>query len=256
MAIDITVSADLQEMFAIPPCSEIGLPLPPPIPLQVTLPGGASLQAFSDLSKGIPTDCAMTFSLFMQLAPFLASIECLVKVLNLIQTAVNALQSIKTPMDLLSAVQNIVKAATPVVNCALSFTPAGLIPFIRDLLCLILKALKCFKSQLGSVVNTLIDIESAIKQALSSNNLALLASLQCAQNNAGTQAQYMMNSLAPLGVVLDLAGDLMKIVGIGPIKLPATAGVTTEVTALQDLLTAVDKVVAILQTATETLGGC
>src|SRR5262249_48627704 len=73
--IDIPVSADLQEMFNLPDCAQISLPQPKK--LKVSLPGGGTLKAFSDLSKGIPTDCALTFSLLMQIGPFLASIECL-----------------------------------------------------------------------------------------------------------------------------------------------------------------------------------
>ena len=137
--IDIEVTADLQEMFDLPDCADISLP--PPRPLKVQLPGGGTLKAFSDLSKGIPTDCALTFSLLMQIGPFLASIECLVKVLKLVQTVVDVLKSVTNPISLVSAIPKIIKAAEPVVECALSFTPAGLLPFIRDLLCLILKVL-------------------------------------------------------------------------------------------------------------------
>ena len=70
-SIDIQVSADLQEFSTLPACTEVSLP--PPTQLKVQLPGGATLSAFSDISKGIPTDCAMTFSLLVQIAPFLAA---------------------------------------------------------------------------------------------------------------------------------------------------------------------------------------
>jgi hypothetical protein len=251
--LDIKVSSDLKEMFDLPAC--IDLSLPKPAQLKVQLPGGGTLKAFSDLSKGIPTDCALTFSLFLQIAPFLASIECLVKVLKLVQTVVDVVKSVKLPTDLISAIPKIVKAAEPVINCALSFTPAGIIPFIKDLLCLILKALHCFRTQLKSVVVILRDLENAINAAQASGNLELLGSLECAQNNANTQAQHMMASLEALGVVLDLAGDLMQIAGIAPIKLP-TAGAQTDLNALNDLLKAVQGVEATLQTVTDLLGGC
>src|ERR1700674_4974257 len=100
--LDIPVSADLQEMFNLPPCSEIRLPKPSPI--KVTLPGGGTLSAISDLSKGIPTDCAMTFSLLMQIGPFLASIECLVKVLKLIQPLIDVVTALPNPIAIAKAV--------------------------------------------------------------------------------------------------------------------------------------------------------
>src|SRR5947209_805152 len=94
--LDIKVSADLQEMFDLP--SGADLSLPKPKPLKVQLPGGGTLKAFSDLSKGIPTDCAMTFSLLMQLGPFLASIECLVKVLKLIHPLIEVIKALPDPI--------------------------------------------------------------------------------------------------------------------------------------------------------------
>src|SRR5262245_29716501 len=120
---DIPVPDALQELLTLPSCVDIQIPKPKP--LKVTLPGGGTLSAFSDLSKGVPTDCAMTFSLLMQIGPFLGSIECLVKVLKLVQTVVDALKSVKLPTDIVSAIPKIIKAAEPVIECAVAFTPAG-----------------------------------------------------------------------------------------------------------------------------------
>ena len=251
--IDIDVSADLQEMFALPDCVDISLPTP--TKLKVQLPGGGTLSAFSDLSKGIPTDCALTFSLLMQIGPFLAATECLVKVLKLIQTVVDVLKSAKLPTDLIGAIPKIVQAAEPVIECALSFTPAGLIPFIKDLLCLIIKVLKCFRGQLKSVLKIMEGTALQIEIAAVAGNDELLQSLNCAQQNAATQAQYMTQSLEALSIILDLAGDLMQIVGVGPIKLP-TIGSQADLAALNDFLQAIQEVIATLQIAADALGGC
>jgi len=67
--IDIPVSASLQDALNLPECTDIGFPMPSP--LKITLPSGDELKAFTDLSKGIPNDCSMTFNLMLQLAPFL-----------------------------------------------------------------------------------------------------------------------------------------------------------------------------------------
>lgn len=251
--IDIDVSADLQAMFTLPDCGDISLP--PPTKLKVQLPGGATLSALSDLSKGIPTDCALTFSLLMQIGPFLAATECMVKVLKLIQTVVDVLKSAKLPTDLLGAIPKIVQAAEPVIECALSFTPAGLIPFIRDLLCLIIKVLKCFLSQLKSVTTILGGLAVQIQIAQDAGNDELLSSLNCAQQNAQTQAQYMTQSLEALSIILDLAGDLMQIVGIAPIKIPSL-GSQADLTALNQFEKAIQEVIGTLQIAADALGGC
>jgi hypothetical protein len=253
MPIDIEVTSDLQEMFDLPACADTSIP--PPRPLKVTLPGGGTLKAFSDLSKGIPTDCAMTFSLLMQIGPFLASIECLVKVLKLIHTVVEVLKSFKTPFDLISAIPKIVKAAEPVIECALSFTPAELLPVVRDLLCLILKALKCFLAQMKSVIHILEETVPQISIAEQSGNTELAQSLQCAKENAETQAQHLTASLEALGVILDLAGDFMQVVGVQPIQLPKANG-QTDLASLNQFVQTVNGVVATLQTITDVLGGC
>src|ERR1700683_549995 len=94
--IDIPIPTDLNKMFQFPPCAQVQLK--PPSPLKITLPTGGTLSAFSDLSKGIPSDCSLTFSLMLQIAPFLGSIECLLKVLGLIGPLV---ESVKGVFDLL-----------------------------------------------------------------------------------------------------------------------------------------------------------
>jgi hypothetical protein len=251
--LDIPVTADLQEMFDLPSCADIALPQPKPITIQ--LPGGGTLSSFSDLSKGIPTDCAMTFSLLLQIGPFLGATECLVKVLKLVQTVVDVLKSISSPFDLVSAIPKIIKAAEPVVECALSFTPAGLIPFIKDLLCLILKVLNCLVGQLKSIRRILSQTLVQIQIAQDAGNDELLASLQCAQANAATQAAHLTASLQAVGIILDLAGDLMQIVGIQPIKLP-TLGSSADVSALDAAIKALQEVQGTIQIAVDVLGGC
>jgi len=251
--IDITVSPDLEEMFDLPACSDISLP--PPKPITLHLPGGATMTSFSDLSKGVPTDCAMTFSLLLQIAPFLAATECVVKVLKFVQTIVDVIKGATAPTDLISAIPKIVQAAEPVIECALSFTPLGLIPFIRDLLCLIIKVLKCFLSQLTSVMKILNETVLQISIAQANGNDELVQSLTCAQNNAMTQAQHLTSSLEALSVILDLAGDLMQIAGVQPIKLPSI-GTQTDVNGLNQVAQTIQELVATLQIAADLLGGC
>jgi hypothetical protein len=251
--IDIQVSSDLQELFDLPDCSTISLPSPAPITIK--LPGGGTLSSFSDISKGIPTDCAMTFSLLLQLAPFLASIDCLIKVLKFIQTAVDVIKSITSPFSIPSAIPKIVKAAVPVVECALSFTPAGLVPFIKDLLCLIIKFLNCFLQQMRSLLMIMTQIESQLNAATSAGNIDLITALQCAQGNAQTQAAHFTAALQPLAVILQLAGTLMQIVGIQPISLPAI-GNQTDLASLQQVVKDVQQLVATLQIVADALGGC
>src|ERR1051325_3444868 len=135
--IDIKVKGDLKKAFDLPPCKAIKLPLPKP--LKVQLPTGSSISAIGDISKGIPTDCSMTFSLMLQIAPLLASMECLLKVLKLIKPLIDVVKGLPVPP--VKAIQGLGEAAMARVPCLLLPSPANMIPFIRDLLCLIIRAL-------------------------------------------------------------------------------------------------------------------
>src|SRR6266567_8721467 len=214
--IDIEVSADLKQAFQMPSCVELGLPNAGPLKIQ--LPTGGSIQAFADISKGIPTDCALTFSLMIQIAPFLAATECLLKVLKLLKPLIDVIQGL--PMPPVKALQDFAKAAVDLAPCLLVPTPASILPFIKDLLCLILKVLKCFLSQLKSLMKILGPITLQLQAAQADGNDELVTTLQCAEKNAQTQASQLMNSLGPVGVLLDLAGPLFGIAGVQPIQLP------------------------------------
>ena len=77
---EIPVSVNLQQLFELPDCEALALPKPQP--LKVRLPNGGTFTAIADLSKGIPNDCSLSANLLLQISPFLASIECLLKVLR------------------------------------------------------------------------------------------------------------------------------------------------------------------------------
>lgn len=229
--IDIAVDADLQQLFKLPPCSD--LELTPSSGLSVQLPTGGALQSFSDISKGVPTDCSMTFSLMIQIAPFLASIRCLLSVLKLLKPLVDIVKNLPVPP--VAALIEFGEAAAELAPCLLIPTPAAIIPFVKDLLCLILKVLECFLSQIKSLMNILGPLELQITQAQQSGNDELLETLQCAQKNAQTQAGQIMNSLGPAGMLLDLAGPLLDIAGVPAISLPSM-GSASDLTALNNVV--------------------
>jgi hypothetical protein len=249
--IDIAVSADLAELFQLPDCSDITLPSA--TGLSVQLPTGGSLQAFADISKGIPTDCSMTFSLMLQIAPFLASIQCLLNVLKLLKPLIDIIKGL--PMPPVAALAEFAEAAAGLAPCLLIPTPAVIIPFVLDLLCLILKVLKCFLSQVTSLIKIMEPLSLQLTAAQQSGNSELLATLQCAQTNAETQAAQVMSSLGPVGVLLDLAGALFSIAGVPAITLPSL-GSTSDVAALKAALQPIQTVVATIQGVVDGLGGC
>jgi hypothetical protein len=254
--IDIPISADLQALLDLPPCDE--LKLPAPSPLKITLPTGGSLQAFTDISKGIPTDCSMIFNLMVQIAPFLAATECLFKLLALIGPLVDVVKGIGPPPDpikLGKAIPKFLKAAADLAPCLLVTTGAPLIPFLRDLLCLIIKALKCFLGQMTSLLRLMKSISNQLSLARAAGNAELLRTLQCASDNANTSAEHLVKSIEPVGAILKLASPLMSIAGVGPIEFPEL-GEATDLESLEQMVKTLQGVVGALQVAVDALGGC
>jgi hypothetical protein len=249
--IDIAVSADLEQLFQLPACADITLPSAGG--LSVQLPTGGSLQAFADISKGIPTDCSMTFSLMLQLAPFMASIQCLLNILKLLKPLIDIIKGLPFPPP--SAIGEFVEAAVGLAPCLLIPTPVIMIPFVLDLLCLILKVLNCFLSQIKSLINIMGPLSLQVTAAQQSGNSELLATLQCAQANAETQAGQIMNSLGPVGALLEIAGPIFGIAGVPAIAMPSL-GSASDLTALNTVVNDVQTVVNTVQDAINALGGC
>lgn len=247
---DIEVEPNLQSLFGLPQCDQIAIPFPKPI--KVALPTGGSFSSIADISKGIPTDCAMTFSLLMQIAPLLASTECLLKVLKLLKPLIDIITGLPKPPTP-KLIGDFGKAAADLAPCLLVPTPASIIPFIRDLLCLILKVLKCFLGQMKSLMAIMGGI--SLQMQLAQDNAELTATLQCAQENAQRQAAHLTSSIEPIGVILDLAGSLFSIAGMEPIKIPALAG-PTDMAAMENVVETMQSVVATIQIVVDALGGC
>jgi hypothetical protein len=251
--IDIPISVDLNKAFQFPPCSQVQIK--PASPLKINLPTGGTLTAFSDLSKGIPSDCSMTFSLMLQIAPFLASTECLLKVLGLIGPLVETIKAIPDPIKLASTVPKFLKAAEAVMPCVAVVTGLGIIPFIKDLLCLIIKALKCFTGQLQSLLGIMKGLSLQLSVAQASGDNDLISAIQCEQDNAAALASNLTNSIEPIGVILQLAGTLFGIIGMKPIELP-TIGPGTDLDSLNTVLQTIQGLIGTLQIAADALGGC
>jgi hypothetical protein len=251
--IDIPIPEDLKKAFQFPPCAQVKLKSPSPI--KINLPTGGTLSAFSDLSKGIPSDCSLTFSLMLQIAPFLASIECLLKVLGLIGPLIEFVKAVPDPIKLASTVPKFLKAAEAVMPCVAVVTGLGIIPFIKDLLCLIIKALNCFLGQMKTLLGIMGGLALQLTIAQAAGDTDLIDAIQCEQDNAQAMASNMTASIEPIGVVLELAGTLFGIAGMKPITLPAL-GSETDIASLNSLVETLQGVVGTLQIASDALGGC
>lgn len=247
--IDIPLDVDLNDLLGLPPAEEIKLPAPEP--LKITLPTGGSIQALTDISKGIPTDCSMTFNLMLQIAPLLGAFECIVKMLKLLKPLIDVVDGLPVPP--VKAIQEFAKAAVDLAPCLLIPTPANMIPFVRDILCLILKMLKCLLGQLKTLLGIMNGLQLQLPLAAGNGELTKL--IECAQENANTSAQHLVQAIEPIGVILELVGPFMGIAGVEPIVLP-TFGSDTDIESLETTIQSLQGVVGTLEIVTDALGGC
>ena len=250
MNIDVPVPDDLRELMAAPKC--LDLRLPKPQKLSVQLPSGGTLTALHDIGKAVPTDCSLTFSLLLQIMPLMASMECVLKILKLLKPLSDAVTSLPPTPKL---IKEIVDAVADLAPCFLSITPAGMIPFVRDILCLILALLRCLVGQLKTIADVMGGLTLQLKAAQDAGNDDLVKTLQCAQENSLESMQHMMTGFGPVSVILELMAPMMSIAGVGAIKLPAV-GDASSAEALSKTMADLQNVVDTIQGVVDKLGGC
>jgi len=251
--IDIVLPAELTAALTPPVCSVLALPTAT-MP-SVTLPIGGSFQGVADFTKGLPTDCSMNFSLLLQLAPMMASMECLLKVLKFLSTAVGIIQGITSPLNIISAIPKIVEAAADLLPCFDMAIPPFLptLCFLKDLLALIASMILCAVEALESVLAILSGLSLQISAAEAAGNSDLLAALQCAQQNASTSAAGTMMSLQPIMVLLTLAGTFMQLAGKSlDITLPSAVP-TSDLEGMQSMLQELAKVAQTIKDIADAL---
>jgi hypothetical protein len=250
--IDIPIPDDLKKAFELP-CIKV----PVPKPMKIHLPTGGSFSGLADLSRGVPSDCSVTFSLMLQIAPFLASTECLFKVLGLIGPLMEVVTSLPgNPLKAAQAMPKLVKAFEALAPCIAVVTGLGVIPFLKDLICFLLKLLNCFLGQMKSLLGILSGLTLRLNDAQMMGNTELADSIQCAMDESVAQAGQLTAAIEPVGVILSMVGTLAGFAGKEiKVELP-TIGSDASLEALNSFVSAVQNVVASLEIVSEALGGC
>ncbi len=251
--IDIALPDSLTSALTPPPC--VDLRLPKPGSAQLRLPNGATFKAIGDITKGIPNDCSMNFNIALQLAPMMASMECLLKVLKFISVLIEAIKSFSSPPKIPGAILDIVKAGEDLLECLnmVLLPPLGMIPFVKDLLLLLAKMLRCAASTLKSAIAVLDGIGLDMLTAQQAGNDALLQQLQCAQENAELAMQGAMVSVEPVMIILDLAGPFLSIAGVSLDVPPIASDGTLD--GMKSTLETMETVAQTLQDVAEALPG-
>jgi hypothetical protein len=140
---------------------------------------------------------------------------------------------VPNPAKLAKALPDLVSALVDIVECFTGLV-TNIPKFIRDLLHLIAKLLKCLGQQLQSIAKLMSGIQLSIQTANATGNKALLAQLQCAQGNAAAQAQAALGQTDVIQLLLTLAQPLLGLMPGAPTIAIPTFGSATDAETLLD----------------------
>lgn len=192
-------NADVKRPFVIGNVWD-GADLPPESAAAQTvqLPTGARLHPIVEADDA-STDCAMTADLQRQIAPWLASANCVLKILALLKPLIAVINHLPSPLP--SSLQEFNKAAVDLAPCLSMGTGGGALLLVRDLLCLSLRSLECLRDQSAS-------------------------------------ASDVLRAAAGIQGVLDLGEPFFSLVGLTPVRLAVLSdpsALDSDITALQSV---------------------
>jgi len=196
----------------------------------IEVPIAGQLLGFANL-KMQSTECSAATNLQTQIAPFIASMSCQLKVLKLLKPLIDVIHGLPNPP--VHALQEFSMAANDLAPWFLLSTPLGVLPFVRDLLCLEIRSLNCLLRNLQTIT------------ALAADPSAVAAS----------EVQSVLDSYPPIIGILNLASGLFQLAGLTIPKAPTLAAGTDPDSLAADQ-SAVATFTAALQTVADALGGC
>jgi hypothetical protein len=182
--------------------------------------------------------------------------ECVLKILKLIKPLSDIISGLPAPPSP-KLLKDFAEAVADLAPCFLMLTPAGMIPFVLDILCLILKILNCLIGQLETALNFLEGLTVKLENAQAGGNAdpELLETLECAQQNVLTSMGHLMKGFEPIQTLLELAGPFMSIAGVQAIQLPAL-GSAEDIESVKKVVFTLKDVKNTIQQIVDALGGC
>ncbi|MEJ7598224.1 MAG: hypothetical protein WKG01_09970 [Kofleriaceae bacterium] len=238
-----------------PMCDLLKLPEPTKLDL-CSIFGGAKIQGIVDVTKAIPDDCSLLFSILLQLPPIMISLGCFIKLLGVAGPLIKFVEAVPKlqPQKILEAVPELVEALGEVVKCFASLA-LGLPAFIRDLLLLIAKLLKCVAQMVLSLAKLIGGLEISIKTAEAAGNKELLKQLECAKGNAEAQAKAAQGSLDVVQLLMTLAEPLFKLANVEMPSIPAVAS-AEDVASMEEAANTMLSIASSIETIAKALPTC
>ena len=197
----------------------------------IQLPLGGQLLGFANPHPP-SSECSAITNLQTQVAPLIVAMSCQLKVLKLLKPLVAVIDGLPNPPA--AALEEFSRAAVDLAPCLLVPTSAGVLPFVRDFLCVEIKSLNCLLRNLESVL-----AQSGANPSSSSESLA----------------RRVLDSYPPIVGTLNLAAELFQMAGLTLPTAPVLRNGSdpASIEADQNAITAF---AAALQAIADALGGC
>lgn len=201
----------------------------PPEQRTIQLPTGASLTGAVDLPKGLDEQCKVAFNLMLQLGPFLASIQCLLQILQFAQDVLKFTQDVPGAMtdptkvvDVVKDVEKLAEDGKKLAACFSWVIPGlPLLCFIKDVLQMIHDFVACILELLDSVLQQQLQLQVQFADADQEGNQELLDVLHLAEDNMTATMGQAMQSMGPVLSLLQLVGGLLEVAGQGALQAPS-----------------------------------
>jgi hypothetical protein len=245
--IEVTLSEEIASFLAKPRCVDIALPEPATVKLD--LPTGGTLKGVNFDPNVIPTECSLNLSLLLQLGPILANLECFIRVLKLIKPLIDVVKGL--PFPPVEAIVKFGEAAAEVTECIVKLTtPLGMIPFVKDILLLIIRMLKCMVSALKSIIGVMEKL--SLDMIAAAGNPTQEALIQCAQDNAQRAATAQLQAVEPVMIILEIAAPIFEVAQVGPIEIPTLAS-AEDMEGIKSFIESIEGFIETLELIVEAL---
>jgi hypothetical protein len=223
--------------------------------MKIRLPTGGTLVPAIDPSPDASSDCSKAFALLPAVTSYIASTQCLVKVLELVGPLTEIVRALSNSPEVASSAAKFLRIAQQLIPCEVGFTNPGVLPFARDVSCLLLLTARCVMQQLKTLGDGMKGLAGQLSAAQAARNTELVKQIEEAMQRAQTQATALLGSYAAILSLSELASTYLRTAGILLVQFPMLPA-TADSTSIEQLFAGLQNSVASLQATTDALGGC
>ena len=226
-----------------------------PDPMQITLPGGATISQVISAAKSAPNAVDMGLNLMQQAQPALAPLMPIFDIIEAMQALSKCTQAIPDalgpPPDPTVFAKCLPDMAKKVAKL-LKLIPQLSVPLmVKDIIDVVISTLVAVRSQLLALQAQMKSVTRATKRAAELNDKDLSAIAACAQGNVQQQAKNIGASIAVMAPMIGVVNDFLKKIGAPQIPLSKVSDLSGQ--SLDTILVPLDALVTTLKTVRQAV---